>query len=227
MNYSELLRRGKEEFSSASDRLRAILSDTARALLISKKLAKPDAEKYYISSKVAADFVPCIRHALWNFGLLLVYFHYLQITAAKLRNELIPLLSSHRRRNCRRNNTERKASRQVLDLHTSHQQHQPAASQSLALHRHDSWQAAGHWSPAADDVTEGRNDPKAAASWEYLPLWDRLEWWWRHQWERPCGLLTAVLWHLQNSIEGSNWWVMWKKAYCTHEKRNVLEAFRW
>ena len=57
MNYSELLRRGKEEFSSASDRLRAILSDTARALLIAKKLAKPDAEKYYISSKVASLFL--------------------------------------------------------------------------------------------------------------------------------------------------------------------------
>ena len=110
----------------------------------------------------------------------------------------ISLLHSHWRRNCRGYNTEREASRQMPGLHTSHQQHQPAASQSLALHRHDSWQAAGHWSPAADDVTEGRNDPTAAASWEYLPLWGRLEWWWRHQWEGACGLLTTVLWHIQD-----------------------------
>ena len=59
MNYSELLRRGNEEFSSASDRLRVILSDTARALLNARKLAKPDAEKYYISSKV--DIALCFR----------------------------------------------------------------------------------------------------------------------------------------------------------------------
>ena len=49
--YDELLAQGKKEFSAVSEKLKAILHRTARALLQNKKLTKTDAEKFYISSK--------------------------------------------------------------------------------------------------------------------------------------------------------------------------------
>ena len=49
--YDELLTQGKKEFSAVSEKLKAILHRTARALLQNKKLTKTDAEKFYISSK--------------------------------------------------------------------------------------------------------------------------------------------------------------------------------